>query len=132
MKLNEKSKYVWRRPRNDDHRKYDFITGVFDKVFSRGLSNDGKKRELFENGTEGKALILSCPPPLRVSQRVESLGAFKVKVQVPGSDAYETKVRQSFWKDEWESMQPGSTVPCSVDPEDPKRVLLVAPEPSAG
>jgi hypothetical protein len=130
VKLDPDSKYAWRRPRGDEGRRYEKITRLFDGIFARGgLANDFEKRRIFETGTEGKALILSCPAPARVDSRLENLGSFKIKVEVPGSDAYEVKVKQSFWKDEWERMKPGTTVACSVDPDNPKRVLLVSPEP---
>jgi hypothetical protein len=130
MKLDPDSKYEWRRPRGDLHPRYERVNDAFDKLFARGsLASNVDKRELFENGVEGRAEILAAPRKRRVDSRRENLGRFKAKIEVPEHEPYEVKIKQSFWKDEWERLQPGASVACCVDPEDAKRVLLVTPEP---
>jgi hypothetical protein len=130
VELDPDSKYEWRRPRGDFHPRYERVTNAWDKFFSRnGLSNNLGKRALLEAGIEGRAKILSAPSAKRVDRKRENLGTFKAVVEVSGGDPYEVEVKQSFWKDEWERLQPGASVPCCVDPDNPKRVLLVAPEP---
>jgi hypothetical protein len=132
VQLDPESKYVWRRPEAapGKHRRTERANQAFDKFFSRqGQSADVHKRQLFQEGIEGRAEIIRAPRRGRVDSKRENLGKFRVRVEVPDREPYEVKVKQSFFKDEWERLQPGNTVACSVDPENPKRVLLVAPEP---
>jgi hypothetical protein len=130
MKLDSDSKYEWRRPQGDLHPRYERVNSAWDRLFSRrGLVSNPDKRELLLGGIEGRAKIVSAPRAGRVDRKRENLGKFKAVIEIPDREPYEVTIKQSFWKDEWERMQAGSTVPCCVDPQNSERVLLVAPEP---
>jgi hypothetical protein len=55
----------------------------------------------------------------------ENLGRFTVRVEIPGEEAYEVKVYQSFFAEEWDQMQSGMEVDCKVDPDNPEHVWLM-------
>ena len=85
------------------------------------------QRELFEKGIAGRALVVKAPGETFVDPTKDSTGPFTVKVELPGRDPYEAAFWHSFDRAEWERLQPGAQVECRVDPENPKRVLLLPP-----
>jgi hypothetical protein len=128
MQTDPNSTYEWRRPCGAVNKALERFEDAPISLFSRSPITDGRKRALYENGLEGKARILKAPSEKAVSAVKENLGSFKVSVELPDREPYEVKVRQSFERVEWRHLQPGAVVPCCVDRDNPKRVLLVAPE----
>jgi hypothetical protein len=130
MEPNPNSMYEWRRPRGGLNTAAEKISGMGWSLVSRkGMLSDARKRELYNEGVEGTATILKAPGKGRVGENSENLGRFTARIEIPGREPYEQRIWMSFWKAEWDALRPGAVVPCAVDPDDPKKVLLVAPEP---
>jgi hypothetical protein len=87
------------------------------------------KREIYEKGIAGRALVIKAPGETFVDPTKESVGPFTVEVELPGRDPYEVELWHLFDREEWERLQPGTQARCRVDPENPQRVLLLPPGP---
>jgi hypothetical protein len=124
------SAFEWRRKRDGLDKTLEKVSDVPWNLLNRGLVTDSQKRRVYENGIRGRAEILKSPGKHSLSEIQENLGRFKVRVELPGEAPYEVKLTQSFsFGFEAEALKQGNTVECRVDPENRKRVLLVAPEP---
>jgi hypothetical protein len=97
---------------------------------TRQLLTDSAKRKLYETGVLGRAEILDAPGTHAISEVGENIGRFHVRVELPGRAPYQAKVTQSFRGGyESDGLKEGALVECRVDPQNEKRVLLLAPEP---
>jgi hypothetical protein len=124
------SAYEWRRERGVVNRTAESVTDLPIKLVARrGMVTDSAKRKLYLEGTVGKATILKAPSGRSAAGAGETFGRFVARVEVPGSEPYEAKIWQSYAGFEWDLLQPDAVVECRVDPDNHRRVLLVAPEP---
>jgi hypothetical protein len=87
------------------------------------------KREIYEKGIAGLALVIKAPGETFVDPTKESTGPFTIEVELPGRDPFQVELWHSFDREEWERLQPGTQARCRVDPENPQRVLLLPPQP---
>jgi hypothetical protein len=125
------SGFEWRRKRGRLNKALERVEDApWNLLTRRGHLTDSAKRKLYEHGIEGQAEILDAPGEHWVSEVHENIGRFRVRVEIPGREPYEVQVTQSFGSGyEYAGLQKGALIECRVDPEDEKRVLLVAPEP---
>ncbi|RMI29737.1 hypothetical protein EBN03_25015 [Nocardia stercoris] len=87
-------------------------------------------------GQAGEATVLGVRPCAMTTfvvphdaRRTESGHRFWVRIQVPGHQPYETRVRQRVSDMDLELMRPGDIVGCRVDPGDRERLVLHVPNP---
>jgi hypothetical protein len=132
MGNDQGSGFEWRRKRGWLNRTIEKVEELPYNVVSGGRPlTDSAKRKLYEQGIRGQAQILNAPGPRSTSSVRENIGRFRARVEVPGSDPYELDVTQSFAGGyESQGLKEGAIVECRVDAKDPKRVLLIAPEPN--
>jgi hypothetical protein len=125
------SAFEWRRKRDRVNKTLERVEDAPWNLLNRGLVTDSSKRKVYENGIVGTAEILKAPSMRGRSEIHENQGRFRLRVELPGEEPYEVKTTQSFGMGfESQALQEGKTVECRVDPENRKRVLLVAPEPN--
>jgi hypothetical protein len=126
------SGYEWRRKRSRLNRLLERVEDVpWNLLSRRGLLTNSAKRRLYETGVRGRAEILEAPGKYAVSQGGENIGRFHLRIELPGRKPYMAKVTQSFGGGyEYHGLKKGALVECRVDPNDAKRVLLLAPEPN--
>jgi hypothetical protein len=131
MGNDQGSGFEWRRKRGRVNRTLERIEDIpYNLLSRRGAITDSAKRKLYEEGIPGQALILKAPGERSISTVGENLGRFRVRVEIPDRDPYEVDVTQSFQGGyESEGLVEGALVECRVDRKNPKRVLLIAPEP---
>jgi hypothetical protein len=131
MGEDQGSGFEWRRKRGRFNRAYEKLGDLPENLLTprRALLTDAAKRKLYETGIAGQATVLEAPSERTVSAlHGRNLGSFRVRVEAPGIEPFETKVWQSFAKSEWERLQARALVACRIDPSDHTRVLLLAPE----
>jgi hypothetical protein len=116
----------FKRSRDWINRTAERIEDAPARLFTRDRPvTASARRELYEKGVVGKALVIKAPGETFVHPTQESNGPFTVKVELPGRDPYEVELWHLFDREEWERLQPGAEVRCRVDPENPNRVLLL-------
>ena len=124
------SAFEWRRKRDRVNKLLERVEHSPQSLLSRGLVTIPQKRKVYEEGIVGRAEILKSPGKRSLSEIDENVGRFHIRVELPGEEPYEVKMTQSFgFGYEAEALKQGKTVECRVDPENRRRVLLVAPEP---
>jgi hypothetical protein len=126
------SAFEWRRKRDGVDKLVERIEDAPYNLFTRrGLVTNSAKRKIYEEGIPGRAEILKAPSEHSLSEIQQNVARFRVRVELPGQEAYEAKVTQSLAVGGYEAtvLTEGAVVECRVDPTDRKRVLLVAPEP---
>jgi hypothetical protein len=130
MGNDQGSGFEWRRKRGWLNRTIEKVEDTPTNLLFRGKAvSDSAKRRLYENGIKGQALILEAPGRSRVSQVSESIVSFRVQIDIPGRESYETKVTQTIMGGYvHDSMKKGVLVECRIDPDDDRKVLLVPPE----
>jgi hypothetical protein len=126
------SAFEWRRKRDRVDKALEIAEHAPQTLFARrGLVTIPQKRKVYETGIRGRAEILKAPGKHSRSDIQENVGRFQVRVELPDRPAYEVKMTQSYaFGYEAEALSDGAVVECRVDPNNPKRVLLVAPEPN--
>ena len=125
------SAFEWRRKRDRVDKLLERVEHSPQSLLSRGLVTIPQKRKVYEEGIVGRAEILESPGKHSLSEIDENVGRFHIRVELPGEEPYEVKITQSFsFGYEAEALKQGKAVECRVDPENRKRVLLVAPEPN--
>ena len=126
------SAYEWRRKRDRLDKALEIAEHAPQTLFARrGLVTIPQKRKVYETGIRGQAEILEAPGEHSHSDIQENVGRFKVRVELPDRPPYEVKMTQSYsFGFEAEALSTGAVVECRVDPENDKRVLLIAPEPN--
>ena len=128
---DQSSAFEWRRKRDRVDKLLERVEHSPQSLLSRGLVTIPQKRKVYEEGIVGRAEILKSPGEHSLSEIDENVGRFHLRVELPGEEAYEVTTTQSFgFGYETEALKQGKTVECRVDPENRKRVLLVAPEPN--
>jgi hypothetical protein len=130
MGNDQGSGFEWRRKRGWLNRTIEKVEDAPTNVLFRGRAvSDSAKRRLYENGIKGQALILEAPGRSSVSQVKDSIVSFRVQIDVPGRESYETKVTQTIMGGYvHDSLKKGALVECRIDPDDDRKVLLVPPE----
>jgi hypothetical protein len=130
MSGDQGSSFEWRRKRGWLNRAIEKVEDAPTNVLFGGKAvSDSAKRKLYEQGIKGQALILEAPARNRASQVSESIVSFRVRIDIPGRESYETKVTQTIMGGYvQDSLKEDAIVECRVDPDDAKRVLLVPPE----
>jgi hypothetical protein len=128
---DQSSAFEWRRKRDRVDKVLEIAEHAPQTLFARrGLVTIPQKRKVYETGIVGRAEILKAPGKHSHSDIDENVGRFKVRVELPDRPPYEVKMTQSYsFGFEAEALSEGAVVECRVDPNDDKRVLLVAPEP---
>src|SRR4051812_22478867 len=97
MANDQGSGFEWRRKRGWLNRTIEKVEDLpYNAVSRRGAITDSAKRKLYEQGTHGQAQILKAPSDRSTSSVKENIGRFRVRVDIPGRDNYETTVTQSF------------------------------------
>ena len=126
------SAFEWRRKRDRVDKVLEIAEHAPQTLFARrGLVTIPQKRKVYETGIRGRAEILKAPGQHSRSDIDENVGRFQVRVELPNRPPYEVKMTQSYsFGYEAEALSEGAVVECRVDPNDDKRVLLVAPEPN--
>jgi hypothetical protein len=127
------SAYEWRRKRDRVDKALEMVEHAPRTLFARrGLVTIPQKRKVYETGIRGHAKILKAPGEHSRSEIQENAGRFQVRVELPDRPPYEVKMTQSYsFGYEAEALSEGAVVECRVDPDNHKRVLLVAPEPNS-
>jgi hypothetical protein len=122
--------FEWRRKRGWLNRTIEKVEELPANVLFGGRAvSDSAKRKLYEQGLKGQALILEAPGRGRVSQVSDSIVSFRVRIDVPGRESYETKVTQTIMGGHvHDSLQKDAMVECRVDRKDASKVLLIPPE----
>ena len=126
------SAFEWRRKRDRVDKALEIAEHAPQTLFARrGLVTIPQKRKVYETGIRGHAEILKAPGEHSHSDIRENVGRFHVRVELPDRPPYEVKMTQSYsFGYEAEALSEGAVVECRVDPNNQKRVLLVAPEPN--
>ena len=120
------TKHEYKRKRGGVNRFLEKVDSIPDNVFYGGASSDARKRKLYEEGIEGRATVLKAPPERNVSTVQDNVGTFKARIEIPGREPYEAKVKQTYGYSDWKGLQKGMVVDCRVSPDDPGLVLLIA------
>ncbi len=126
------SAFEWRRTRDRVDKALEIVEHAPQTLFARrGLVTIPQKRKVYETGIRGHAVILKAPGEHSRSDIQENVGRFQVRVELPDRPAYEARMTQSYsFGYEAEALSEGAVVECRVDPNNYKRILLVAPEPN--
>jgi hypothetical protein len=127
-----RSAFEWRNERKLSDQAFErLLDAPYNLASPRAFVTTSAKREVYKNGTPGRAEILSAPSESSLSDIQENVGRFRVRVEIPGQPPYETKVVQSLGLGRYEvdALKQGAIVECRVHPKNKKRVLLLAPEP---
>ena len=119
----------WRQKRDRVDKAIERVEDAPWTLLERGLVTNAQKRKVYENGVQGRAKILKAPSKRSRSEIQENIGRFRVLVELPDREPYETTTRQSYeWGYESSVLVEGAEIECRVDPGNDKRVLLVVPE----
>jgi hypothetical protein len=127
-----RSAFEWRNDRKPSDQAFErLLDAPYNLTSPRAFVTTSAKREVYKNGTPGRAEILSAPSESSLSDIQENVGRFRVRVEIPGQPPYETKVVQSLGLGRYEVdvFKQGAIVECRVHPKNKQRVLLLAPEP---
>jgi hypothetical protein len=130
MSDDQGSSFEWRRKRGWLNRAIEKVEDAPTNVLFGGKAvSDSAKRKLYEKGLKGQAVILEAPSQRRVSQVQDSIVSFRVRIDIPGRESYDTKVTQTIMGGHvFESLKKGAMIECRVDPDNEKKVLLIPPE----
>jgi hypothetical protein len=120
--------HEFKRGRGRLNRVLEKVNSIPDNVLYGGAVSDARKRDLWEKGIEGTATITKAPTERSVSAVQTNVGTFRARIEVPGREPYDVKVKQSYGRGDWERLHEGAVVECRIDREDPALVLLVPPE----
>ncbi len=90
------TKHEYKRERGRVNRFLEKVDSIPDNVFYGGASSDARKRKLYEEGIEGRATVLKAPPERNVSTVQDNVGTFKARIEIPGREPYEAKVKQTY------------------------------------
>lgn len=119
---------AWQRDKGWLDRTIESLEDAPVNLFTRkSVVTQSQRRRMWQTGIDAKATILSAPGENRVRPNGEVTAPYKVRVEVPGRAPYEVKSSQAVTLGAWRRMPEGAVVDALVDPDKPKRVLLLPP-----
>jgi hypothetical protein len=127
--LGSDTAYEWKRKRGWFNRTAEKLEELPANLVSRkGALTVSRKRALYEKGRRGKATILKAPPRSMMNPDYGGQGAYTLRVELAGGEAYEVRTWQDVAGWEWKRLTPGTRVDVWVDPDDDKRLVLALPD----